>query len=102
MVDPARTYVDTTVELATDVTLFPGTILQGECVVGSGCEIGPDSRLVDCTVGDEVTMAYSNAVRSTVGRGCEVGPYAVLHPGATLADGTRTGSFVEVTGGAER
>src|SRR5262249_42127891 len=30
MLDPATTYVDTTVRLAPDVTLFPGTLLQGE------------------------------------------------------------------------
>ena len=36
---------------AADVTLFPGTILQGRTVVGAGAEIGPDTRLVDCIVG---------------------------------------------------
>ena len=34
MLDPERTYVDATVRLAADVTLFPGTILQGATVVG--------------------------------------------------------------------
>ena len=29
MLDPERTYIDATVELGTDVTLFPGTMLQG-------------------------------------------------------------------------
>ena len=47
MVDPAQTYVDVTVELSPDVTLFPGTILQGTTVVGPGAEIGPATRLVD-------------------------------------------------------
>ena len=35
MTDPARTYVDTTVELAPDVRLLPGTILEGRTVVGA-------------------------------------------------------------------
>lgn len=98
MVDPDRTYVDATVELATDVTLFPGTILQGSCVVGAGCELGPDTRLVDCTVGDDVTISYSNGLASAVGDGCTVGPYAVLHPGSQLAAGTSTGPFASVPG----
>ena len=38
---PASTYIDTTVSLAADVTLFPGTILQGRTVIGEGVEIGP-------------------------------------------------------------
>ena len=32
MLDPERTYIDSTVQLAPDVTLFPGTLLQGRCV----------------------------------------------------------------------
>ena len=36
MTDPARTYLDTTVELAPDVRLLPGTILEGAPSVGAG------------------------------------------------------------------
>ena len=41
MVDPATTYIDTTVRLAADVTLFPGVVLQGSTVIGEATEIGP-------------------------------------------------------------
>ena len=47
MVDPSQAYVDVTVELSPDVTLFPGTILQGRPSIGAGAEIGPSTRLVD-------------------------------------------------------
>ena len=40
MVDPAQTYIDVTVQLAPDVTLFPGTILQGRTVIGRGWRSG--------------------------------------------------------------
>ncbi len=46
MTDPSRTYLDTTVVLAPDVQLLPGTILQGRTVVGAGSVIGPDTQLV--------------------------------------------------------
>ena len=61
MVDPAATYIDTTVSLAADVTLFPGTILQGRTVIGEGVEIGPGCRLVDCTVGEHTTLEHTVA-----------------------------------------
>ena len=38
-------------QLATDVSLLPGVILRGRCVVGEGSEIGPNSNLTDTTVG---------------------------------------------------
>ena len=74
MLDPERTYVDAIVELATDVTLFPGTLLQGATRIGDGAEIGPDARLVDCTVGEGAV------VEQTVGRQAEIGDGAPRRP----------------------
>lgn len=93
MVDPDRTYVDTTVDLATDVTLFPGTILQGCTVIGQGCEIGPDTRLVDCVVGARTTVEQATARDAEIGADAHVGPYATIAPGEVVPDGTRTGPF---------
>ncbi len=93
MVDPAQTYVDATVELAPDVTLFPGTILQGATRVGSGAEIGPNTRLVDCVVGREAVVTQTAAESAEIGAGAHVGPFAHLGPGATVSDGEVTGPF---------
>ncbi|MET0903442.1 MAG: sugar phosphate nucleotidyltransferase [Acidimicrobiales bacterium] len=97
MVDPAATYIDTTVSLAADVTLFPGSILQGRTVIGEGVEIGPGCRLVDCTVGEHTTLEHTVARLSDIGADCEIGPYAVLEPGAQIPSGTRTGPFYTAT-----
>mgnify|MGYP001819673480 CR=1 FL=1 len=99
MLDPERTYVDATVELAPDVTLFPGTILQGATVVGEGSEIGPDTRLVDTEVGPGCRVEKTMAERAVVGADSHVGPFAVLSPGASLATATVTGPFY--TSGAD-
>jgi bifunctional UDP-N-acetylglucosamine pyrophosphorylase/glucosamine-1-phosphate N-acetyltransferase len=97
MVDPTATYIDAAVVLAPDVTLFPGTILQGRTTIGAGVEIGPGCRLVDCTVGEHTTLEHTIARRSEIGDDCQIGPYAVLEPGTHLGSGTRTGPFY--TGG---
>lgn len=93
MLDPAQTFIDVTVRLAPDVTLFPGTILQGSTIIGSGCEIGPDTRLVDCVVGEGCVVENSVGRQGEVGAGSRVGPYAVLQAGSSLAPGTVTGPF---------
>ncbi len=93
MVDPDRTYVDTTVDLGRDVTLFPGTILQGHTVIGEGAEIGPDTRLVDCVVGARSTVERTTARDAEIGSDAQVGPYAHVAPGEAVADGTVTGPF---------
>lgn len=93
MVDPADTYVDATVELAADVTLFPGVVVQGRTVVGPNSEIGPGTRLVDCVVGTGVSIDQTVARDAEIGDGARVGPFAVLEPGAQIPAGAVTGAF---------
>ncbi len=93
MVDPDRTYIDATVKLGTDVTLFPGTMLQGTTTVGDGCELGPDVRLDRCQVGHNTTIEQATARHATIGDDCNIGPFAVLQPGADVPSGTTTGPF---------
>jgi bifunctional UDP-N-acetylglucosamine pyrophosphorylase/glucosamine-1-phosphate N-acetyltransferase len=97
MIDPDRTAIDATVQLAPDVTLFPGTLLQGRTTVGRGAEIGPDSRLVDCTVGPEAVVQNTVGTDAEIGEGAVVGPFAVLEPGASIEPWARTGPHVHAT-----
>jgi bifunctional UDP-N-acetylglucosamine pyrophosphorylase / glucosamine-1-phosphate N-acetyltransferase len=93
MLDPERTYVDAAVELGSDVTLFPGTMLQGRCLVGAGAELGPDTRLVDCVVGPGAVVEQTVGREAEIGEHAQVGPYAVLEPGSVVAANDRTGPF---------
>jgi bifunctional UDP-N-acetylglucosamine pyrophosphorylase / glucosamine-1-phosphate N-acetyltransferase len=93
MWDPERTYVDTSVELATDVALWPGVILRGRCRVGRGAEIGPDVTFIDTEVGEFSEVHYARCDGAVVGSGCHVGPFAVLGPGTVVADGETVGPF---------
>ncbi len=96
MTDPSRTYLDTTVVLAPDVQLLPGTILQGRTVVGAGSVLGPDTQLVDTVVGERAVVRQTVARETEIGDDATVGPYASLRPGTRLAAGAHVGTFVEV------
>jgi bifunctional UDP-N-acetylglucosamine pyrophosphorylase / glucosamine-1-phosphate N-acetyltransferase len=93
MLDPQQTYVDVTVKLSRDVTLFPATMLQGSTVIAAGCEIGPDTHLVDCVVGAGAVVEHSVAHEADIGEGAHVGPYAALSPGTVVPAWTVTGAF---------
>jgi bifunctional UDP-N-acetylglucosamine pyrophosphorylase/glucosamine-1-phosphate N-acetyltransferase len=93
MLDPRQTFLDVTVSLGRDVTLYPGTILQGRTVIGDGSEIGPDTRLVDCVVGSECVVENSVGRDAEVGNGAQVGPYAHLPSGSAVQRNSRTGAF---------
>ncbi len=93
MWDPERTYVDTTVELSPDVALWPGVVLRGTCVIGTGVEIGPDSTLIDTEVGEWAEIRYSMCERARIGARAHVGPFAALGPGAVVAAGETVAPF---------
>ncbi|HET7486779.1 MAG TPA: bifunctional UDP-N-acetylglucosamine diphosphorylase/glucosamine-1-phosphate N-acetyltransferase GlmU [Acidimicrobiales bacterium] len=97
MVDPARTYVDATVEIGQDVTLFPGTMLQGATVVGTGAQLGPDCRLVDCVVAEGAVVEHTVGRQAEIGADARVGPFASLAPGSRVPAGTVTGPFFSAT-----
>lgn len=93
MLDPRQTFIDVTVQLGHDVTLYPGTILQGSTSIGSGSEIGPDTRLVDCVVAADCVVENTVGHESEIGSGAHVGPYAHLPAGSQVAAAVTTGAF---------
>jgi bifunctional UDP-N-acetylglucosamine pyrophosphorylase/glucosamine-1-phosphate N-acetyltransferase len=99
MVDPERSYVDASVRLGPDVTVFPGTTLQGRTVVGAGAHLGPQVRLVDCAVGDGASVEQTVGYDAVIGPSAIVGPFAVLQPGSHVPAGLTTGPFYTGTAG---
>lgn len=93
MVDPEQTYLEVGVTVEPDVTLLPGTILEGATVVRAGAVVGPAARLSDCEVGERAIVHSTVAERAVIGADCRVGPWASLEPGTRLAPGTVTGPF---------
>jgi bifunctional UDP-N-acetylglucosamine pyrophosphorylase/glucosamine-1-phosphate N-acetyltransferase len=94
--DPATTYVDADVEVGQDTVLAPMTFLEAGTRVGARCRLGPNVRLVGCTVGDDATVSQAVAVQSVIGDRATVGPFASLRPGSDLGEASKAGTFVEI------
>ena len=93
MIDPEHTYVDVGVELAPDVVLLAGTVLNGSTKVGTGARLGPNTRLVDCVVGEGAVVEQTEGRQSEIGADARVGPFAALAPGTRVEPATVTGPF---------
>jgi bifunctional UDP-N-acetylglucosamine pyrophosphorylase / glucosamine-1-phosphate N-acetyltransferase len=96
VVDPATTYVEVDVEVGQDSVLAPLTFLEAGTRVGARCRLGPNVRLVGCTVGDDATVTQTVAVSSAIGPRAVVGPFVSLRPGSDLREASKAGTFVEV------
>ncbi|MDJ0768844.1 MAG: NTP transferase domain-containing protein [Ilumatobacter sp.] len=93
MLDPRQTFIDVTVRLGRDVTIYPGTMLHGDTVIADGCDIGPHTQLEDCVVGAGALVRQTVGVDAEIGEGAQVGPFAHLAPGSAVLSNVTTGAF---------
>jgi bifunctional UDP-N-acetylglucosamine pyrophosphorylase/glucosamine-1-phosphate N-acetyltransferase len=96
IVDPDSTWIDADVKIGADTRIEPATSLRRHTEVGPGCDVGPLTTLIDTRLGRAVTVPHSYLVECEVMDGCNVGPFAYLRPGATLEEGAKAGTFVEI------
>ena len=96
IMDPNSVYVGPEVIVEEDTVLLPGAILRGKTSIGRGCEIGPNSMIEDCVIGDGVTVNASQLCRSTVEEGAMIGPFAYIRPNCHVGRGVKVGDFVEL------
>ena len=95
VVDPANTYIDVDVTIASDVTLEPGTHLRGRTVIAEDVVIGPDTTLVDASVATGATVLRSEVHASSIGPNATVGPFSYLRPNTELGAKGKIGAFAE-------
>lgn len=96
MIDPERTYIEAGVKIGCDTVLLPGVVLEGDTVIGEDCVVGPDSRLTNVKLGNNVKFQYSTAIDSSVDDNTTVGPYAYIRPDCSIGKNVKIGDFVEV------
>ena len=96
IIDPDNTYVAPEVTVGADTILHPGTILEGDTVIGERCEIGPHTRLTNVKVGNDTIIHFTYGHDCEVKDGVDVGPYVHLRPNTVLGNKVHVGNFVEV------
>jgi bifunctional UDP-N-acetylglucosamine pyrophosphorylase/glucosamine-1-phosphate N-acetyltransferase len=96
IVDPQTTWIDSTVAIASDVTILPGSALQGSTEISTGATIGPRTTLIDTKVAEGASIIESRVTDSIIGPGATVGPFSFIRPGTSLAADSKVGAFVEM------
>jgi bifunctional UDP-N-acetylglucosamine pyrophosphorylase/glucosamine-1-phosphate N-acetyltransferase len=96
IVDPAATYLEPDLVIAQDVVIYPNTTLGGATSVGTGSEIGPNTRLHGARVGASCAIRESVVVDARIGDRVRVGPFAHIRGGSIVEDHVHIGNFVEL------
>jgi bifunctional UDP-N-acetylglucosamine pyrophosphorylase/glucosamine-1-phosphate N-acetyltransferase len=94
--DPGSSLVDADVEIAPDVVIEHGTVLEGKTRIGTGTRIGPYAIVRETTIGERCRVEGSVLEGATLEDDVRIGPYSHLRPGAYLEKGVEMGNFGEV------
>jgi len=95
-IDPGLVFIEPDVVVGKDTTVYPLTFLEGETLIGEGCEIGPSVKLVDTTVGKNVKIQNAIIKESVIEDEANLGPFCSLRKGTRIGRGVKIGTFVEV------
>ncbi|MGH9340318.1 MAG: bifunctional UDP-N-acetylglucosamine diphosphorylase/glucosamine-1-phosphate N-acetyltransferase GlmU [Acidobacteriota bacterium] len=97
MPDPSTVYIDDTVTIGPETTIYPGVVIEGTTQIGAGCKIFAFSHLSNAILEEGVTIDHCSVVRdSRVGKNSTVGPFAHLRQNSDVGEENRIGNFVEM------
>ena len=74
--DPGTTFIDPTVTVGAGTVLLPNVILRGDTHIGANCEIGPNTMIRDCTLGNGCVANSSQLNEAVFGANVNSGPFA--------------------------
>ncbi len=96
-IDRNSVFIHPEVKIGRDTVIYPYVFIEGKTVIGKGCRIYPNTRIIDSLVGDSVTIKDSTVIESSVIKAyAMIGPFAHLRPGSVIGSFCKIGNFVEI------
>jgi bifunctional UDP-N-acetylglucosamine pyrophosphorylase/glucosamine-1-phosphate N-acetyltransferase len=97
ILDPTSTYVEDTVTIGPDTTIYPQVVLEGATAIGSDCVIASGCHVTGSRLGDRVILKpYCVLTESVVEDGAVMGPFCHLRPKSHVGAGAEIGNFIEL------
>ncbi|MBF0505709.1 MAG: bifunctional UDP-N-acetylglucosamine diphosphorylase/glucosamine-1-phosphate N-acetyltransferase GlmU [Nitrospirae bacterium] len=96
-IDKASAFIHPEAVIGPETVIYPNVHIEGKTLIGSGCVVYPNSRIIDCKIGNNVIIKDSTLIESSViNEGASVGPFAHVRPGSVIGAHARIGNFVEL------
>lgn len=95
--DPNTAHLDPDVSVGRGTRIRGWVVIEGTSRIGTDCDIGSFSHIVDSVVGSRTVLLDHCYVRSSrIGRRAQVGPFTHIRPESTVGDRAKVGNFVEM------
>jgi len=75
LIDPETIYIDQTVIIGRDTTIWPNTFLQGDTTIGEDCCLGPNSIVRNSLIGRGCRIEQAVVEGSILNDGSEIHPF---------------------------
>jgi bifunctional UDP-N-acetylglucosamine pyrophosphorylase/glucosamine-1-phosphate N-acetyltransferase len=96
IVDPNTTYIDVSVSIGQDSTIWPNTTLQGYSKIGENCSLGPNTVVRNSQIQNDCKVEASYVEHAIIENHVDIGPFAHMRKGAHLSEGVHIGNYGEV------
>lgn len=94
--DKRSTFIDSTVVIGDNVTIYENNRIEGNTIINDGAIIMPGCYIVDTIIGENSVVNNSQSEKATIGKDCYIGPFARLRPNAVILDKAKIGNFCEI------
>ncbi|MBM2827134.1 MAG: Bifunctional protein GlmU [Dehalococcoidia bacterium] len=96
ILDRSSTFIDAQVEIGQDTVIYPNTTISGGSKIGERCHVGPNSIVIDSTIGSGCRVISSMIESSVLEEDVEVGPFSHIRPESYIGAETHIGNYAEV------
>ncbi|MBF0205805.1 MAG: bifunctional UDP-N-acetylglucosamine diphosphorylase/glucosamine-1-phosphate N-acetyltransferase GlmU [Oligoflexia bacterium] len=95
--DSSTVRIDLNVTIGKNSTLYPGVIIEGDCIIGENVIVEHGSLIRNSTIENDVKiLACSYIEKSKISSHTTIGPFARIRPESEIGKGCKIGNFVEV------
>jgi bifunctional UDP-N-acetylglucosamine pyrophosphorylase / glucosamine-1-phosphate N-acetyltransferase len=84
------------VEIGNETQILPNTILKGKTKIGSNCVLGPNTLIIDSTIGDGAKLNNVMFEQSVAEDRIDLGPFNHVRPNCHLGEGMHAGNYTEL------
>jgi bifunctional UDP-N-acetylglucosamine pyrophosphorylase/glucosamine-1-phosphate N-acetyltransferase len=97
ILDPASTYIEDTVTVGPDTTIYPQVVIEGPSTIGGECVVGVGCHVSSSRIAGRVTLLPYCVVReSAIEEDATLGPFCHLRPLSHVGPKAKVGNFVEL------
>lgn len=89
-------YIDDSVTIGKNVTIYENNRIEGNTIIGDNCVIFQNNYINNAKIGESVEITNSYIEDSIIESNAHIGPFSRIRPNSIIGKNCKIGNFVEV------